>query len=141
MGAKEGDTLSIEYTCTLEDGKVFDTNVGKAPLVIKLGEIKLIKGFEQPLYGMKAGEEKEVVVEPKDAYGERDEELCQTLPKNSFPEKMELKPGTTLNLKDPEGHTILANVAEVSDKNVKLDLNHPFAGKRLRFKIKLLSSR
>ena len=137
--AKEGDTLKIEYTGTLDDGQVFDTSVGKEPLTIKLGEKKLIKGFEQALYGMKVGEEKQVSIEPKDAYGERHEQLIQTVPKSSFPEKMELKKGMSLSLKDPEGHMIIATIADVSEKEVKLDLNHPFAGKKLNFKIKILS--
>ncbi|MBW3003586.1 peptidylprolyl isomerase [Candidatus Woesearchaeota archaeon] len=139
MEAKEGDTLNIEYTGTFEEGTMFDTNVGKDPLTVKLGEKKLIKGFEQALYGMKPGDEKEITIEPKDAYGERHEELIQKVPKKSFPEKMELKVGTSLSLKDPDGHIILATIAEVSDNDVKIDLNHPFAGKRLKFKIKLLS--
>lgn len=137
--AKEGDTVSVEYTGTLDDGNVFDTNSGKDPLKVKLGEKKLIKGFEQGLFGMKEGEEKNISIEPKDAYGEKDEALIQTVPKSSFPEKMELKEGLSLTLKDPEGHTLIARVVEVKDKEVKIDLNHPFAGKRLNFKIKLLS--
>ncbi|MEA3429854.1 MAG: peptidylprolyl isomerase [Nanoarchaeota archaeon] len=137
--AKEGDTVKVEYTGTLDDGQVFDTNSGKEPLIIKIGDKKLIKGFEEALHGMKPGDEKSIKLEPKDAYGEHQDTLFQTVPKTSFPEKMELKKGTSLSLRDPEGHTIIATVIEVNDKDVKIDLNHPFAGKNLNFKIKLLS--
>lgn len=137
--AQTGNTVKVEYTGTLDDGQVFDSNVGKEALVIKLGEGKLIKGFEEALMNMKAGEEKDIKLTPDQAYGPRHETLVQTVPKQSFPEKMELKEGMSLMLKDPEGHQLIAKVVKITETDVKIDLNHPFAGKNLNFKIKLLS--
>jgi len=136
---KNESLVKVDYTGSLEDGSVFDSSVGKAPLEFKVGEGKLIKGFEDGILGMKEGEEKEITLEPKEAYGDRVEQLIQNVPKEAFPKDLELKEGMTLTLKDPNGHTLLAHVKEIADTEIKLDLNHPLAGKKLIFKIKVLS--
>ncbi len=137
--AQNGNTIKLEYTGKLEDGTIFDTSEGKAPLEFKLGEGKLIKGFENAVIGMKQGEEKEFTLEPKDAYGDRNNKLIQTVPISSFPAKMELKKGMTLTLKDPNNRMLIAQVTDIDDKDVTIDLNHPLAGKKLTFKIKIIS--
>ena len=134
--AKNGDTVQIDYTGTLEDGKVFDTSEGKEPLEFKLGEGRVILGFEKAVIDMAVGEEKEIKIPPKEAYGERNEESVRDFPRDKFPENV--MKGTVVALTSPEGKKIFARVKNVNDKEVKIDFNHPLAGKTLNFKIKLV---
>lgn len=137
---KDGSKVSLHYTGSLDTGEVFDSSVQRGtPVEFKIGTTPLIKGFQEALIGMKQDEEKEITIKPEEAYGQRDEALVQKIPKSQFPEKLELKEGAILTLKDPEGHMVLAKVSKIEPDAVYIDLNHLLAGKNLKFKIKVLS--
>lgn len=70
--AKVGDTVSVQYTGKLQDGTVFDTSVGKAPISFVLGAGMVIPGWEQGLLGMKVGGKRLLIIPPSLAYGSID---------------------------------------------------------------------
>ena len=68
--AKNGDTLLVHYTGTLEDGTVFDSSIPRGkPFPVTLGKGEVIPGWELGLLGMKVGEERKLVIPPELAYG------------------------------------------------------------------------
>ena len=138
MAIKKGDKIKVEYTGTLEDGKVFDSSKGKPPLEFEVGARKIIKGFDEAVTGMEKGQEKEVKLEPKNAYGDVNPELIKKVPRTQIPKEPDPKPGMVLVLKSPDGQQIPARIVEVTDADVTIDLNHPLAGKTLTFKIKII---
>ena len=69
--AVPGKTLSVHYTGKLENGKVFDSSVGKDPLTFTLGAGQMIPGFEQGVTGMKVGGKRTVTIPPSLGYGEQ----------------------------------------------------------------------
>ncbi len=138
MEVKKGDKVQIEYTGTFDDGKIFDSSIGKKPLEFEVGAGQVIKGFDKALIGMKEGETKEVKLKPEDAYGERKEELLKKIPKDQLPKDKELKKGMILILSAPTGQQFPASISEIGQTEVTLDLNHPLAGKNLNFKFKVL---
>jgi len=135
---KQGDKIKVDYTGKLEDGTVFDTSEGKQPLEFTVGEGRIIKGFDNAVVGMEKGEEKEIKIEPADAYGDPNPEMVKKLPRDKLPPEPEPKPGMTLALKTPDGKQFPARIIEVGDKEITIDLNHPLAGKILNFKIKIV---
>ena len=128
---------TVEYTLTSPTGEVIDTTVGKEPFTFKTGEEQVIPGFEREVLGMEEGEEKTFTLEPSEAYGERREELFETLPRNLF-QGLELQRGQLLQGTTPEGRTFLVRVFDFNDETVTIDHNHPLAGMALTFKVKLL---
>src|SRR5258708_1839528 len=70
--AKDTDRVTVEYTGKLTDGKVFDTSVGKAPFVFKLGSKQVIKGWDQGVVGMKVGGSRTLTIPPELAYGDHE---------------------------------------------------------------------
>lgn len=141
MAVKKGDKIKVEYTGSLEDGTVFDSSEKHGqPLEFEVGAGQLIKGFDEGVIGMEKGEEKEIKIEPAQAYGERNEQLMQKVPKDKIPTDKELKPGMMLMLKAPDGRQMPAAIAEVTDTEVTIDMNHPLAGKTLNFKIKVVEA-
>ncbi|MBD3352130.1 MAG: peptidylprolyl isomerase [Candidatus Lokiarchaeota archaeon] len=139
---EDGATVKITYVGTFDDGFVFDSTEkhGGKPLEFIVGKGSVIKGMEEAVIGMEVGEEKEIKIEPKDAYGERDENNVQTIPRDQFPKDQEPKPGMIIELRSKHGdhfHRIMAEIVEVKDDVVKIDMNHPMAGKILNFKIKV----
>jgi peptidylprolyl isomerase len=134
---KAGDTISVNYSGSFEDGTVFDSSEGKQPLKFTVGSGQLIKGFDDAVMGMKEGEKKTVTLPPEDAYGVRQEGMIIDIPKEQIPEDMKLEIGMRLHLRDPQGNPIPALVAEVTEDTVKMDANHPMAGKTLIFEIEI----
>ncbi|MBW2966735.1 peptidylprolyl isomerase [Candidatus Woesearchaeota archaeon] len=135
---KKGDKIKVDYTGTLEDGSVFDTSEGKQPLEFTVGEGKIIKGFDNAVIGMEKGQEKQVKIESKDAYGGPNPGMIKKIPRDKLPPNPEPKPGMILALKTPDGNQFPARIREVNDKEITIDLNHPLAGKTLNFKIKIV---
>jgi FKBP-type peptidyl-prolyl cis-trans isomerase 2 len=142
---KEGDTVKLHYRGTLDDGSIFDTSEGRMPLEFKIGGHQVISGFEKGVIGLKIGEEKEIVCTPNEAYGDYNEKLVQTVPRKSLEnvekqlkaENKSLETGMLLGMQSPDGRVLYSKLIEITDENVKLDLNHILAGKTLHFKIKI----
>lgn len=139
MVVKKGSKVKVEYTGTLDDGTVFDTSKVREPLQFEIGAKQVIPGFEIGIMGMKEGEENEIKIPAKDAYGERDEKLVQQIPKDKINVGQEIKAGMVLGIQAPTGQKVPVKVVKVDDQNVYLDMNHPLAGKNLNFKVKVVS--
>lgn len=140
MPIKKGDKVKVDYTGTLEDGTVFDTSEGKQPLEFEAGSENLIKGFSEAVIGMEKGQEKEITLKPEQAYGPHNPGLIKKVPKDQLPQGQEPKPGMMLALKTPDGKQFPAKITQVTDKEISIDLNHPLAGKTLKFKIKVVET-
>tara|TARA_Y100000310_G_C20702755_1_gene831543 strand:- start:3730 stop:4164 length:435 start_codon:yes stop_codon:yes gene_type:complete len=143
MTIKNGDKVKVEYTGTLEDGTVFDSSKRdekSEPLEFEVGAGKIIQGFEKAIIGMEKGEEKDIKLNPEEAYGHQDSKKVMKIPKDKLPKEKEPEVGMVLIVGTPEGQQIPAKIKEVDDKEITLDLNHPLAGKILNFKVKIVDA-
>ncbi|MCL5037863.1 MAG: peptidylprolyl isomerase [Chloroflexi bacterium] len=136
--AKQGDTVKVHYTGKLDDGTVFDTSENREPLEFIIGEGQIIPGFEEVVIGMSVGEKKTGKIPPEKAYGPRREEAVVEVPKSQFPSNVEPEVGQQLQISQENGQTFIVEVAEITDDMIKLDANHPLAGKDLNFDIELV---
>jgi FKBP-type peptidyl-prolyl cis-trans isomerase 2 len=132
-----GKTVKVNYTGRLEDGSVFDSSLteGREPLTATLGQGQLIKGFESGLLGMSEGEKKTVEIESEDAYGPYIEGMVTEVEKGRLPEGV--KEGDVLQGFGPQG-PIMVKVVEIMEESVKIDANHPLAGKKLIFDLEIV---
>jgi FKBP-type peptidyl-prolyl cis-trans isomerase 2 len=141
MPIKEGYYVKVEYTGTLEDGTLFDsTDEQGSPLEFQVGANEVIEGFEKAIVTMELNEEKEITIQPEDAYGEYKDEMISDIPKENIPLD-QLEEGMALMATLPTGMQVPVTVVVISDEFVKIDLNHPLAGKVLNFKIKVVEIR
>jgi FKBP-type peptidyl-prolyl cis-trans isomerase len=68
--AKVGDLVTTHYVGILEDGKEFDSSVGRnLPFSFQLGQGRVIRGWDLGVVGMKVGEKRELTIPPDLAYG------------------------------------------------------------------------
>lgn len=130
----------MEYTLHV-DGQLVDSSEGRAPLEFLQGAGNIIPGLEEELYGMELGESKNVIVSAEDGYGEPDPDAFVDVPRAQFPAEIPLEPGIELQVRDDTGRVLLARIDRVDDQNVRLDFNHPLAGKELNFQVKIVGLR
>ncbi len=135
---KKGDTIRVHYTGKLEDGQEFDSSLKRDPLQFEVGTGSMIKGFENAVLDLKPGDKKTVTIVPEEAYGERDENLLIKMPKKSVPEGVTPEVGMRLQLANQQGQAVPVVVTEVLDDSLRLDANHPLAGKTLVFDIEVV---
>ena len=135
---ENGQFVSVHYTGTLQDGEVFDTSEGRHPLEVQIGAGQIISGFEKALIGMALNEKKNLTLDPEDAYGQRDDSLTHSFPREDVPAEINPEVGQTVALSSPEGRQVPAIITEVNDEKVVVDLNHPLAGLTLTFDIEVV---
>jgi len=95
-----------------------------------------VPGFDKGVIGMEVGEEKNITVTPEEAYGQINPAAVQKIPKGQIPP--EAKKGMQIGIPLPNGQTFPAKIVDIDEEHVTIDLNHPLAGKTLKFKIKII---
>jgi len=128
--------VAIDYRLTLESGEEFDRSAEGAPLGFVTGTGSIIPGLESALAGKSAGDSFKVTIEPEAGYGPVQKELLQAIPRDRFPTDVEITPGMSFHARGPRGPVALT-VVSVDQEQVNVDLNHPLAGKRLTFDVKV----
>jgi FKBP-type peptidyl-prolyl cis-trans isomerase 2 len=136
--AKSGDKVRVHYTGTLDDGTVFDSTRQRGPMEFKIGEGRLVPGFEEAVIGMKPGEVKKVHLEPAKAFGRPNRQARAEMAIDDLPENIKPYEGQRLSWIQPNGLPAQATVLKVREKNILLDTNHPLAGKPVNFEIELI---
>ncbi|WP_282049938.1 FKBP-type peptidyl-prolyl cis-trans isomerase [Maribacter aquivivus] len=135
---KADSQVKVHYTGKLSNGQIFDSSVDREPLEVKLGQGSLIPGFEKGLLDMEAKDKKTIVIAKEDAYGEKQKELFQTVPKSELPQEMEPKVDMALMATNADGSERQLRVAEVNENDIVVDANHPLAGEDLTFELELV---
>lgn len=143
---KKGDIVKISYTGWFEGNLIETTEEAIAKKegshndkrsyeasVVVVGEGQVLPGLDKAIEGMKVGEEKKVELKAKDAFGERNFKLIQLVPMREFKKQSIMPfPGMTFEV---EGRP--ARIQSVSGGRVRVDFNHPLAGKDLEYEIKI----
>lgn len=136
--AQTGDTVRVQYTAKLEDGRIFAASKADEGVSFTLGKGEVIPGLEKAVLGMKPGQTKTADVPPQDGFGMRDDNRLITVETNQIPEGIEAKPGVRLSLQHPNGNVETVVIADVQNERVVLDANHPLAGRELKLEVTLL---
>lgn len=131
--------LTFHYTLRDAGGRVLDTSRGGEPMPFLEGSGQIIDGLEEPLMQMAAGEQRSVVVPPERAYGRRESELVQKVPKANLPVD-DVKVGDQFQT-GPDRQAPVVTVVAIEGDEVLLDANHPLAGQELHFEVELVAVR
>ena len=140
LKVQDGQVVSMDYTLRV-DGEILDTSAGHAPLEFLQGAGNIIPGLEQELYGMSLGESKVVIVQPEDGYGVLDPDAFVNIPKEQFPANIRIEVGVEIQVSDDGGSPMSARIDSLGDDDVRLDFNHPLAGKELHFETTIVGLR
>lgn len=135
---KSGDKVRIHYKGTLADGTVFDSSEGRDPLEFTVGAGQVIVGMDKEMAGMTVGEKKTILAVAEEAYGPRQDDAQQDVPREMIPAEIPLEVGLQLQMQSPQGQIIPVSVVAISEETVTLDANHRLAGEDLTFDIELV---
>ena len=136
---KNGDEVKLHFKGTFDDGREFSSSLGKEPVSFTVGQGQVIKGIENAVMGMEAGESRTVKIPCDEAYGQRREELVAEVPRSELPENVDPRPGLKLKLIQPGGVPVVVLITDVGEDTVTLDGNHPLAGRDLTFELELIA--
>lgn len=139
--SKFGTCLYIRYKGGVDGEEPTDDCSCGEPFKIVLGAGQVCPGIEDALCDMEVGEEKVVVIPSDQAYGRYQPEGVQTYPRIMFPFGAELEAGDVFTWTNPaSGMPIPVRVLEAYETAVKVDFNHPWADKTLRYWLKVESA-
>lgn len=139
MNIENKKVVSITYKLQegSQSGEIVQEVDSKEPFVFLFGAQQVLPDFEANLNGKTVGDTFEFGVKSENAYGPVDENAVVNLPRNMFEADGKLgeivKVGNFLPMKDQEGNPLQGLVLEVTDEHVRMDFNHPMAGKDLYF--------
>lgn len=140
MQIADNHVVSINYVLKNDSGEVIDSSENNGPLAYLHGHNNIIPGLENALAGRASGEEFTVTVPPAEAYGERDESMIQSVPREMFQGVDEIEPGMKFQAQTQAGVQVVT-VLEVDGDQIKLDGNHEMAGQTLHFDIAVVDVR
>lgn len=150
MNIEKNKVVSLSYNLSLPDadGELSVVEIVNAddPLLFLFGMSGLPEKFEEQLDGLCEGDAFDFTIDPEEGYGEYDDEAVVELDKSLFEvegvdlEEM-LQPGHIIPMTNEEGETLQGMVIDVEGEKVKMDFNHPLAGKLMRFEGKVLHIR
>lgn len=138
MKAEKNKVVAVSYELEVE-GQIADKAGSEKPLEYIHGSGMLLPKFEENVEGKEPGEGFEFVLTPEEGYGAYQPEYVIELPMESFagPDgnimTQFLVVGTVIPMLDNQGQVVQGTVAEVGKETVKMDFNHPMAGKTLHF--------
>ncbi|WP_309491897.1 peptidylprolyl isomerase [Candidatus Hecatella orcuttiae] len=138
MVVEKGSLVKVHYIAEV-DGRVVDSTLHRDPIEFRVGEGRVLLGLEEAVLGLEKGVKKTVIIPPEKAHGIREENLTVEIPKEMFQGPSEqIKEGVIVQLKTEEGKTQMATIVEVREDSVTLDLNHPLAGRAIKFKLEIV---
>jgi FKBP-type peptidyl-prolyl cis-trans isomerase SlyD len=137
MKIEKGKFVEVSYEL-IADGEMADMATAESPLGFVFGEGFLIPGFEKNIEGKQAGDSYDFTLSPEDGYGVSKPEMIVDVPKAAFEvnDKVEaglLEVGNEIPMQTTEGMRFMGRVAAIDGDTVRMDFNHPMAGKTLRF--------
>ncbi|MET0023726.1 MAG: FKBP-type peptidyl-prolyl cis-trans isomerase [Sedimenticola sp.] len=133
-----GSEITLHFSLSTPDGLEAVSTFDEDPAVLTLGDGSLTEGLELALYGLRVGDKQTLLLEAEQAFGTRDEGKIQIMQRSDFPSDMELETGLVVGFEAPSGDEVAGIILTADEQEVKVDFNHPLAGKDVVFKVEIL---
>ncbi|ASI98423.1 FKBP-type peptidyl-prolyl cis-trans isomerase [Thermococcus celer] len=154
MKVQKGDVIKLHYTGRVkETGEVFDTTFEEVakeagiysekgvygPVPIAVGAGHVLKGLDERLEGLEVGKKYTLEIPPEKGFGRRDPKLIKTFTLGQFRRQgIYPLPGMPVEIETESGRKLKGKVMTVSGGRVRVDFNHPYAGKHLIYEVEVI---
>lgn len=135
-----GTRVKLHFALRLASGAEVDST-GNRAAEFTVGDGNLLPGFERALFGLKAGDKRNLKIPADAAFGESRRENIQRLPRASFSAEMELEEGLVVSFADSQKSELPGVVTAVDEQTVEVDFNHPLAGRDVEFDVDIIDVR
>jgi len=133
-----GSRVTMHFSLKLSDGLLVESSFDDEPLSFTVGDGTLDRGLELALIGLREGEHQRLTLMPGQAFGVRVKDAIEVVERSRFPAEMQLSPGQIVGFSGPDGRELAGAVLEVGEREVKMDFNHPLAGRIIEFETEIL---
>ncbi|GMO49913.1 MAG: peptidylprolyl isomerase [Treponemataceae bacterium] len=140
MTITKDKVVAIDYCLKNSAGDVLDFSDSAKPLEYLHGYHNVIPGLEKSLEGKHESDTFETVIEPDEGYGEYADELVMEVSREIFPAGVDIAVGARFQADSASG-PVMVTVSRIAGESITVDANHPFAGERLFFSVKVISVR
>jgi FKBP-type peptidyl-prolyl cis-trans isomerase SlyD len=140
MQISDSKVVTLNYTLKDDDGNLIDQSQD-GQFAYLHGAQNIIPGLENALTDKAKGDKVNVRIEPKDGYGERNENMIQNVDRAMFDVEEELQVGQQFNAQSPDGQMLTVTITQVEGDEVTVDGNHPLAGVHLNFDVEVMDVR
>jgi len=137
----QNSRVTLHFSLLLSSGEEIDTTRRGKPAVFEFGDGNLLPGFEEALLGMVPGDDSQLTIGAKDAFGLRNPANVRVMPKTGFSDLEaggEFEEGLILSFKAPDGE-LPGVIVEVFDESLKIDFNHPLSGEDIVFDVSIIN--
>jgi FKBP-type peptidyl-prolyl cis-trans isomerase SlyD len=134
MNISENTVVTIEYSLSDGEGNLLEQSTADENFAYLHGHGQLLEPLEEALEGKEVGDRVQINIDPENGFGQRNEELVITVPRDRFPEDEDITEGMQVEAETEQGHQIFT-ILGVKDEGVTLDGNHPYAGFPLDFDV------
>lgn len=132
----DGAQVELHFSVAIENGVEIDnTRSREQPVQLVMGDGNLLPGFEQALFGLRAGDRRTVHLPPEDAFGPWNAENIQIFDTVKFEQRPIV--GHMIEFEDKAKATLFGVVKSVNDDITEIDFNHPLAGKNITFEVEI----
>ena len=154
MKVAKGDVVRLHYIGKVkETGEIFDTTYEEVakeagiysekgiygPVPIAIGAGHVLKGLDEQLEGLEVGKKYIIEVPPEKAFGRRDPRLIKTFTLGQFRRQGIMPfPGLEVEIETESGKKLKGRVLSVSSGRVRVDFNHPLAGKTIVYEVEIV---
>jgi len=139
MNISADKAITINYTLKDDEGKLIDESKDSSFIYLH-GHSNIIPGLEAALDNKTKGDTFELVLEPKDAYGEYNPAITQTINRSAFGEEA-IEVGMQFHAEGDDGHPVLITISEINGDDVTIDGNPPLAGVTLNYSVEVMDVR
>jgi FKBP-type peptidyl-prolyl cis-trans isomerase SlpA len=137
--ARPGDTLTLHYRLSADDGSEIDSTFGNEPATIKLGTNELAENLERCLIGLTTGQRWVFRLEPWQAFGTSDPALIQEIALEDLHSNVPLKENSLIEFSLPNGSTLAGTIKSKTQTYATVDFNHPLSNCAIVFEVEILS--
>ena len=133
-----GCKVTLHFALATTNGIEAISTFHGEPATLTVGDGSLAEGLELALYGLKSGDQQSITLSSEQAFGVWDEAKIHTLPRTDFAPEMELRKGLIISFETAADEELTGTLTEVGETEIKVDFNHPLAGRAVVFRVEIL---